>query len=329
MERFISVVIPNYNKAATIGKCLEALFSSNYENFEVIVVDDCSEDNSVEIIEQYPCKLIRLERRSGTSKARNIGAYNSSGDFVFFTDADCLLQNDTLSIVNKSVSISKPDIVIGGTYTMLSYDKSFFSIFQSVFVNYSETKYSEPDYIAAHAMIIDARTFRKSGGFPEDFLPIIEDVEFSHRLRRSGYRFIMNPEIQVQHIFNFTLWRSLCNAFKKTKYWNIYSLNNRDLFADSGAASVELKANVISLFSILLLLVSWLFFQKQVLLYPLPLILLLNTFISRRLLHAFYEAKGILFACQAFIYYIILWPFPIGMGTITGIMEHLFFNKKL
>ncbi len=103
MEKRISVVIPNYNNAATIGKCLEAAFDSQYGNYEVIVVDDKSEDHSVEIIKQYPCKLICLENHAGTSKARNTGGKDSGGEFIFFIDADCLLQRDTLSIVNRTI----------------------------------------------------------------------------------------------------------------------------------------------------------------------------------------------------------------------------------
>ena len=94
MERRISVVIPNYNSADTIGKCLRAVFASKYSNFEVIVVDDFSTDNSVEIIKTFPCRLICLEERSGTSKARNTGAQESAGEFIFFTDADCQPHRD-------------------------------------------------------------------------------------------------------------------------------------------------------------------------------------------------------------------------------------------
>ena len=88
----------------------------------------------------------------------------------------------------------------------------------------------------------------KSGGFKENFLPILEDVEFSHRLRRTGFKLTMNPEILVRHIFNFTLIKSLKNAFRKSLYWTIYSLKNKDLLTDSGTASIELKFNVASFF---------------------------------------------------------------------------------
>ncbi len=325
MEKRISIVIPNYNGADTIGECLTAAFASKYNEFEVVVVDDCSGDNSVEIIKKFPCKLVRLEKRSGTSKARNIGAQNSTGDVIFFTDADCLVQEDTLSIINKTLSETDSSTIIGGTYARMPYDKGFFNTFQSVFVNYSETKNIEtPDYIAAHAMVIDARTFRESGGFPEDFLPIIEDVEFSHRMRRSGCTLVMNPGIQVRHIFNFTMVRSLRNAFKKTAYWNIYSLKNRDVFVDSGSASVELKTNVGSYCLNLLLLVLWGVMHKNLFLFLVACALVINIFINRRLFKAFFETKGSLFAGQAILYYMALYPLPISMGTVAALIKHLY-----
>ncbi len=328
-KKYISVVFPNYNSASTIGKSLEAAFASNYENFEVIVVDDNSDDNSVEIIKKYPCKLITLEKRSGTSKARNTGAFNSKGEFIFFTDSDCLMQEDTLSIINSTLALTGPDVIVGGTYSRISYDKGFFNLFQSVFVNYSETKNTEnPDYVAAHAMVINAETFRKSGGFPEDFLPIIEDVEFSHRIKRSGCSLIMNPEIQVRHIFNFSLLRSLCNAYRKSFYWNIYSLSNKDVLTDSGSASYELKTDVASLFLGLILLIVWAISGQSVFLYLVIGLFLLNTIVNRKMFKAFYETKGIKFGILASLYYTMLYPLPIGMATIAAVVKHLFGKKK-
>ncbi|MBI5098829.1 MAG: glycosyltransferase family 2 protein [Nitrospirae bacterium] len=337
MEKHISVVIPNCNNAATIGKCLEAAFASQYKNFEVIVVDDKSKDNSVEIIKQFPCRLVCLENHAGASKARNTGAQESRGEYIFFIDADCLLQKDTLSIVNRTLMAQEDiqgdkggfleqkssKIVTGGTYTRIPYDKSFFSIFQSVFVNYSETRTATPDYIAAHAMIISAEAFNKSEGFPEVFLPIIEDVEFTHRLRRTGFKLTVNPEIQVQHIFNFTFLKSMHNAFKKTKYWVMYSLKNKDLLADSGSASTELKTNVVFYFLSLISVILWIIFQQPVFLYFLQFLFILNTVVNRRLLKTFYETKGILFGVQAFLFYTLLYPLPVGFGTLAGIITFM------
>src|SRR5512134_483720 len=98
-EHFISVIIPVHNGGATIGKCLEAVFASRYTRFEVIVVDDRSTDNSLEIIGWYPCRVVRLEAHAGASAARNAGARQSTGNYLFFIDADCVLLENTLSRV--------------------------------------------------------------------------------------------------------------------------------------------------------------------------------------------------------------------------------------
>jgi len=173
-------------------------------------------------------------------------------------------------------------------------------------------------------MIIQAEIFKKSGGFNEDFMPILEDVEFSHRLKNMGYRLCMHPEILVQHIFNFTLIKSLRNGIRKTKYWSIYSLNNRDLFSDSGTASQEFKFNVLSCFAnfgflfLGLLLSTWFFIIPILLLYG------TNLYLNRRLIRAFYTSIGLYFAISAVLYYTFLYPFAVGIGAFSGIFSHHF-----
>ncbi|HAM50398.1 MAG TPA: hypothetical protein DCP92_06760 [Nitrospiraceae bacterium] len=329
MGKCISVVIPNYNGSATIGKCIEAALSSRYAPFEVIVVDDCSIDNSVEIISRYPCKLVRLEKHSGASAARNFGVKNCSGQFLFFIDADCLLQKDTLDAVNVAIEKCNGGAsVIGGTYTPLPYDHDFFSIFQSIFVNYSETRKQAPDYVATHAMVIDSIHFNKSGGFDEDFLPILEDVEFSHRLHKSGFRLVMDPRILVQHIFQFTIVKSLRNAFRKSMFWTFYSLKNRGLLADSGTASIGLKINGISFcFGILSLLM---FFHSKgtTPLLVIPLAFMLNIIVNRGLLLAFLRTKGFFFTLVGTAYYVAVYPLPVLAGAVTGFIQYSFSSWK-
>lgn len=70
---FISIVIPAGNAQAVLELCLKAIFSSVKNNFEVIIVDDASDDGLSDITERFPCKLIRLDRKSGPAAARNKG----------------------------------------------------------------------------------------------------------------------------------------------------------------------------------------------------------------------------------------------------------------
>lgn len=319
MTAYISIIIPIHNGEAFIEKCLEAAFASDYPKFEVVVVDDCSKDRSTTIIEQFPCRLIRLENHSGASKARNIGAENSRGELLFFIDADCILDKNTLAIASGIAEKSSPRAVLGGTYTPLPFDSNFFSIFQSIFIHYSETKHARlPDYIATHAMLIRKEIFQESGGFAENFLPILEDVEFSHRLRRMGFTLEVHPAILVRHIFNYSLARSFQNAIRKSRYWTAYSLKNKDLLADSGTASVELKTNVVSLVLFCLLCILWGTTKSSLYGYAILPVFGGNILINRSLLHAFFTAKGLLFGILASCYYTTLYPLAVGIGAALG-----------
>lgn len=324
MGNMVSVIIPNRNGEATVGKCLTAAFRSRYKPFEVIVVDDGSEDGSVEIIKRFPCRLIQLEKHSGAARARNVGAQESRGDIFFFTDADCLMQEDTLSAAVRALAEEGAGAVVGGSYTRIPHDKVFFSIFQSVFINYSETKRPEnPDYIATHAMMIDAGLFRRQGGFDERFLPILEDVEFSHRLRKAGVRLVMRPEVLVQHIFNFSMLRSLRNAWRKSTYWTIYSLGHRDVFADSGTASTALKTNVAAFFLSVFIIGAALAAGEAGLLWLVLAPLGANLAASGGLLRAFGRAQGWTFALLAGAYYVGVYPLAVGLGALAGTLKYL------
>ena len=318
----ISVIVPNHNGSATIATCLRSLFSSHYQAFEVIVVDDCSSDGSIDIIHQFPCRLIRLDRREGASKARNTGARESCGDVLFFIDADCVVQEDTLARVADAYR-NAPDSVTGGSYTPVAHDDSFFSTFQSVFINYSELRNPAPDYIASHAMVIGKSIFEKSGGFAEDFMPILEDVEFSHRLKRAGVRLSMDSAILVRHIFHFTLKKSLRNAMKKTKYWTGYSLGNSDLANDSGTASRELKINVATACMSWILLFCYLGSRESLFLLCMLIVTALNIIYSRGLMQAFFRVKGWPFGIRAALYYCCIYPLPIIAGGISGMLFYV------
>lgn len=327
VDKFISVIIPNYNGSSTIETCLGAALSSDYPAFEVIVVDDCSTDSSAEIIEKFPCRLVRLERHAGAAGARNEGVLQSRGEILFFTDADCVLARDTLSRAARAME-GREDSVIGGTYTWIPHDNAFFSAFQSIFVHHFETKRSIPDYIATHAMVIGRELFEKSGGFAENFMPILEDVEFCHRIRSSGHRLMMDPLILVSHIFNFTLLKSLRNAFRKSAFWTEYSMKNRDLFADSGTASKELKLNVASFLACLLLLLFFWFSKEATFLYLLLLVVVFDLFSNRGLIRAFLRSKGFPFAVAATLYYTALYPVAVGAGASLGAWRSLRLWRK-
>ncbi|MDH5445955.1 MAG: glycosyltransferase [Gammaproteobacteria bacterium] len=324
MNPLISIIIPVYNGATTLEACLYSTIHAMDRDCELIVVDDGSTDGSAEIAQRFPCRLIQLRHNWGAAYTRNLGAYKSFGKILFFTDADCLLDKTALSLVRQKMQQADERLVIGGSYTPRPYDDHFFSRFQSIFVHYSENKHATaPDYIATHAMAIRASTFQQVGGFNEKMGPILEDVEFSHRLRQAGMVLQMLPELQVQHIFNYSLRDSWKNAIRKTRYWIQYSLKNHDLLVDSGTASIELKTNVISYYLTCLLLLM----IAAGMPFVLPVLVLMlagNLYISRGLLEAFYiHSSSRLTGLMAMAYYLLVYPLPVGLGVLVALINTL------
>lgn len=86
----ISIVIPLYNKEASIVQSLRSVLTQPYDDFEVVIVDDGSTDCSVSIVESITDSRIRLikQKNGGPSKARNTGVKNAKGDWILFLDAD-------------------------------------------------------------------------------------------------------------------------------------------------------------------------------------------------------------------------------------------------
>lgn len=96
----ISVVIPVYNRASTIVACIESVVAQSYPVKEIIVIDDCSTDNTIEQLEIYKEKLIILKTntQSGAQVARNIGVKAANSDWIAFLDSDDKWLPDKLNI---------------------------------------------------------------------------------------------------------------------------------------------------------------------------------------------------------------------------------------
>src|SRR4030067_2135793 len=101
MKKNISVVIPVKNSESTIGECIEALNRSNYNNFEIVVVDDNSSDNSIDIARSHGCKIVKSKGDGGVSAARNSGAESAESDIILFIDADIILRGNSLKIIEE------------------------------------------------------------------------------------------------------------------------------------------------------------------------------------------------------------------------------------
>lgn len=113
----ISVIIPLYNFEKYIGECLDSILIQTFQNYEVIIVNDCSTDNSRQIVETYlekfdgRLKIYDNEKNSGVSFSRNRGLLLAQGEYVFFMDADDMFTPNALEECEILAKTFAPDII--------------------------------------------------------------------------------------------------------------------------------------------------------------------------------------------------------------------------
>lgn len=112
----VSIVVPVYNAAKYLEKCLDSLFGQTYKNIEVICINDGSTDNSLDILHKYKKKygdllIVETINNSGQAYARNLGIKKSNGDFIMFVDSDDILYHNALEVLCSKQIESNADIV--------------------------------------------------------------------------------------------------------------------------------------------------------------------------------------------------------------------------
>lgn len=110
----ISVIIPSYNRADTIDRCIKSVLNQTYSDIEIIVIDDKSTDNTEEVVKSLKdrrVKYIRLEKNSGACVARNIGVKEAKGEYIAFQDSDDEWHENKLELQLNYLKTKNLDVV--------------------------------------------------------------------------------------------------------------------------------------------------------------------------------------------------------------------------
>jgi len=225
MEKQISIVIPTFNSAKVLGKCLESLANQTVrrERYEVIVVDDGSTDETKDIAAKYSVKYIYQQNR-GPAAARNNGVKHAEGEVILFTDADCEPQPNWIEEMIKPLN---DDHVVGVKGIYKTRQKEI--IARLVQVEYEHKyermkKFKYIDFIDTYAAGYRKDIFMKYGGFDERYPKAsVEDQEFSFRLFRDGNKMVFNPEAVVYHRHSARLMDYLRKKYK-IAFWKAFLL---------------------------------------------------------------------------------------------------------
>ncbi|HEY2342346.1 MAG TPA: glycosyltransferase, partial [Chthoniobacteraceae bacterium] len=227
LERYpkVSVIVCSYNGGKTLKDCLESLDKVNYPEFEVILVDDGSNDGSQEIVKAFetaraedlrggrrlPDFVNIVQKNMGLSYARNAGAYAAKGEVFAYTDSDCMADPDWLYYMVGTL-LSGEYVGVGGPNI------------SPPAVNWIQAAVAAAPGGPSHVLLTDVvaehipgcnmafyrSAFESVGGFDGEYRKAGDDVDFCWRLQTNGGVIAFSPSAIVWHYRRFTL-----KAFRK------------------------------------------------------------------------------------------------------------------
>ncbi|TFE70820.1 glycosyltransferase [Methylacidiphilum caldifontis] len=202
----VSVIVCSYNGAKTLTDCLSSLKRLQYPDYEIIVVDDGSTDQTKEILAQFPEVIALHQPNKGLSAARNLGIEKASGEIVAFTDSDCMADPDWLYFIVKTL-LDADYVACGGPNYPPIPKEPIQEVISLAPGSPSHVLLSDThaEHIPGCNMAFWRWIFEKIGYFDPIFRKAGDDVDICWRILSSGHPIGFNPSAVIWHYRRFTL----------------------------------------------------------------------------------------------------------------------------
>lgn len=202
----ISVLIVNYNGEEFISQCIDSVLRQKQVKCEIIVIDNQSQDNSLQVLRKYQDKihLIKNNENAGFGKANNLAAKKAKGRYLYLFNPDAHLVDDLALSKLLSSADSNKQVGIWGTRIQKnnkaeSYLKKSYPKQRYAFKNFSKLPGKIPWVIGA-SMFINKQVYEKINGFDEDFFLYGEETDLCLRCRQQGFAIDINEQVAIEHI---------------------------------------------------------------------------------------------------------------------------------
>lgn len=212
----VSVIVPNYNYARALGLCLTSLREQTYPHLELIVVDDCSTDDSVAVAESYGARVLRTPENSGPAAARNLGAAHASGEILFFIDSDVAAKPDAVANAVDLLTANSAIGAVCGNYDPVplirdSLLEEYRCLQQSYWLIADEGRIMT---LYTALLAIPARVFAEIGPF-NPRLRETENADYGMRLAQR-YEIWLSPRVRGVHDHDHDLRVLVRKVFTRT-----------------------------------------------------------------------------------------------------------------
>lgn len=225
MEK-VSLYIPCYNAGKFIKKCLDSVINQSYAIDEIIIVDDGSTDKTIDILKNYPVRILTHRKNKGLAAARNTAFKEAKNEFVASLDADCIADIQWLQRLMECF-VSDDIVGVGGMLKETNIS-NVADKWRSIHMaqHWGNEIINDPPFLYGNNTAFRKNCIEKVGFYREVLKTNYEDVDLSMRIYNNGFRLIYNPRSFVEHIRTDTM-RSVMTNYWKRYYFYQKSLHDR------------------------------------------------------------------------------------------------------
>jgi GT2 family glycosyltransferase len=214
----VSVIVVCWNSAAVLGGCLDCLLAQDYANYEIVVVDDGSQDDTLAVAGRHASpdsnlRIVRSPRNRGCPAARNLGLEHARGEIVAFIDADGFAagswlrelvaafdEDERVGAAASTVFFADNPLVLNGAGGIVN--RQGWAADLSMNESYERAELaSEALYPMGCGMAVRRSALQQVGSFDDRMLNYYDDVDYGIRLWRAGYRVVVAQDAWIDHGF--------------------------------------------------------------------------------------------------------------------------------
>ena len=234
-RKLVSIIMPTYNCSLKIGRCIESIINQKYADFELIIVDDGSTDDTKEIVEKYIIRDKRIKyfykENGGVSSSRNFGISKSVGDYVYFVDSDDEVTENSIVTLVELIEKFDCDFVKANYFYSKDDNREYCSgkLNESLLVNDSNRKKELLNNIIDGSMptfvwtVLLKKEFLMNIDLFDEQIDYMEDKVFYFEIFSRSNNFYLSNEIVYFYYFN-----DFKN--KSVSYWEKYLDNINMVF---------------------------------------------------------------------------------------------------
>lgn len=212
-QPLVTIIIVTFNSAEYLEKCLNSIEKNKYLNFEIIVIDNGSSDETINILRQFKkVKVFDAKENLGYAGANNLGMTKAEGNFVFFLNPDTLVDKNFLSaamkpmIENENVAAVQPLVYLFDKKTINLSGKVTHFLGYDWIRDYKAEKVAREGRIwsmSGSGVLVRRSTFEKVGGFDDFYFMYYEDTDLSWKFNLIGKKIVFTPRSILYHDYKY------------------------------------------------------------------------------------------------------------------------------